>query len=108
MKDDFEPKKFGHLYAIATHAERSRLISSYRDWIFAGAKAQGIWSGGIIILGISAYTLVLGVADGSRSPLLIGACVAGVVIGAFVFGIAARREREWRCANPWRGPGEYH
>jgi peptidoglycan/LPS O-acetylase OafA/YrhL len=100
------PTEFARQYKAASPTDRARIIASYRDWVFEGARAQGRWpAAGLVLGGGSAFVSVMALLDGPRSPIFIGVLILGVCLGVFSARVAARREREWRKANPWRGPG---
>lgn len=82
------------------------MIASYRDWIVYGARAQGVWQWGVVLLGVSAFSFgeVWFVAR-ERSAAFLATASFGLISGLGGTWIAFRRERAWRKANPWRGPG---
>jgi len=100
---DIGPKAFALKLRAAAPSERGRLFASYRDWVRAGAKAQGIWAGGFVLLGVSAFAAIDGWFSGFRSPLYLGVCVIALGVGTAGAAIAMRREKQWRQANPWSG-----
>ena len=82
--------------------ERAKVWASYRSWIAKGAKVQG-WQGsvGAMILGASLFALLITAINQMGTPLLYGTPVLAAGFGVFLFCKGARREREWREANPF-------
>jgi hypothetical protein len=100
------PREFASQYAATTPANRGKIIGSYRDWIVYGARAQGPWRWSVVVLGVSAFGLGEGwLVAGARSVALLAVGSLGLICGLGGTCLALRRERAWRIANPWRGPG---
>lgn len=104
-RDDLGAQEFAQRLTGAG-LDRARLVRSYRRWVLNGARAQGCWSAGWVVAGLSAFLAVDGWIAGFRSPLLLAGCAVGIAVGIGLARVAARREREWRRANPWSGPEE--
>jgi hypothetical protein len=101
---DAGKKAFASQLKAASPSERGRLISSYRDWVRAGAAAQGIWAGGFVLLGVAAFAAVIGWFNGVRSLPYEAACAVAFLAGVLGSRVAMKRERRWRQANPWGRP----
>lgn len=103
---DVGPKAFASRLKTAGPPESGRLFDSYSSWVRAGAKAQGTWAWSSVLLAGSAFAGVDGWISGLRSPLYLGVCFVALALGAAGFGVAMRREKQWRQANPWSGPAK--
>jgi hypothetical protein len=99
------PEEFSAQYAAAHPRDRGRQIASYADWIRQGAQAQGPWKWGFVLLAVSLFVMFMGWQEGLRSLGLWAGGGLGATAGLAAAWIASRRERAWRNANPWRGPG---
>ena len=87
----------------AEPGERQRVFASYADWIRQGAKAQGVVAkSGMVLLGVCAFIPLLVTVRGVGSPWIYAGSGLGAVIGLALAWRGARRERDWRRANPFR------
>lgn len=102
LKNGIDPKEFAERIKSASANERWQLLGAYARWIAKGAKAQGVFGlVGILLLGASAYLALMLPVAGLGSITAYFGCALFAIVGIFLFRIAARREREWREANPF-------
>lgn len=99
------PEDFAVEYVAAHPRDRGRLIASYADWVVQGARAQGPWQWGFLILACSAFAMFTAWQGGVEHWEFWATSSAGACAGALASWVACRRERAWRQANPWRGRG---
>ena len=99
------PEDFSVEYAAAHPRDRGRLIASYGDWVVQGARAQGPWQWGFLLLGGSAFAMFTAWQAGIGHLAFWVTSSVGACAGVLASWVASRRERAWRQANPWRGRG---
>jgi len=96
---------FANKLKAARPADRAKLMSSYAAWVRTGAKSQGIWLQLLAVVGAgAAFAGIDGWFSGVRSPLYLIVCGFATLTGILAFMLAARREKRWRQANPWKQP----
>ena len=76
---------------------------SFSEWIKQGARAQGAWGWGIVLVGGGLCAALISWIDGLRSAPLYAICALVTLVGAPISREAFRRERKWRRDNPFHG-----
>ena len=109
MKNGIDRRTFATALRAADPAGRRTLTREYRDWVFRGAKEQGWYASGGILLGGSVFATLLPTFDGSGFyPIwLYLVCGLAALLGAALLRVGFRKERDWRRANPffeWKRP----
>jgi len=99
-------REFAERIKRATPDERREITRGYVAWIFDGARAQGWYRAGPIILGASALIALDVAVLGNGSVLIYALCAGGALLGAWLTAIAFRREREWRRTHPFHVRGD--
>ncbi len=102
-KNGVDPRELSARLESITASERKKFGVNYQLWIAEGANAQG-WFGyiGALAIGVSAFILLIAAVYQFGSLLLYSVCAITAGLGAFLFRIGARRERQWRESNPFK------
>jgi hypothetical protein len=99
--DGVDPKELAKRLEEADFSGRLRLISRYKDWIVTGARAQGAFRYGFVLVALSAaFALVIAIRLPSQLWLCT-LCLPLALVGGWLSFIAARRERDWRRTHPF-------
>src|SRR5262249_7252077 len=87
----------------ASSVERREILRRYCAWVFQGTKAQGWYSAGFVLSGVSLFVALDLLITGLRNPLAYMLSGIGLFVGAQLLSVAVRRERDWRRDHPLEG-----